>query len=931
MTGSDTEDGGPAPRDTRISLIGRGPEQAHLAQFLATTRSGHGCSLVVRGAAGIGKTALLEHTASTALDHRVVQVHAVAQEIDLPCSALGLLCSALADQLSELEPHHRHALETAVGLRPGPRPDRLLAAVATLALLTLAARTRPLLCVVDDAQRLDEVSAFVLAFVARRLGPAPVALLFADRGDSLVGLPELRLGRLTPADARQLLDLALDAPIDHEVAERIVIEARGNPRALVESVRGTSAGGYRVVALNSAECAGLDQDARLLLLLAAAEEQLESARLVQSGTRVVALNGTECAGLDQDARLLLLLAAAEPVGDPARLRRAAARLGIAAYAEEQLESAGLVQFGTRVVFRDPLLRSSVYGQGSAADRRRVHGALAAATDHAAEPDRTAWHLAHALVGLDDAVGAELARTARIARDRGGLAAAAAFLELAALCTADRGHRVRRSIMAADDHHAAGAVEPVTRLLATAGLGDADTVCRARLARLRARIAFDRTRDRAAVAQLLAAANDLRTCEPHSAQGAYFEALGAAIFTGHREVTHAALAHIAGQRPEGFTASVESLKLALKTLDCDHDGDPRARLLAGLIAPELWDDDTWQDLTGTELARARTAGARTLLPYALTHRALFEVHIGHFAVAESLVDKATAIVRATGTPPLPHAAAVLAAWRGRHHPALDSVHDGSHAIARYAKAVLCNGLGAYPDAVVATRQAIEGDGPELRGVSLAELVEGAVRSGEFDLAAAALDRLSERAVLSGTEWALGVAARSRALLANDAEAEEHYVDAIDRLGRCRITVQLARSRLVYGEWLRRQGRRADARVPLQDAHSSFTEMGAEAFASRTMRELLATGERARRRVEETRDQLTPQETQIAALARDGRSNPEIATLLSISPRTVEYHLHKVFTKLRITSRTELHLVLADNARRRIGEIPSRQQTCSITFL
>ncbi|HJP80094.1 MAG TPA: AAA family ATPase [Pseudonocardiaceae bacterium] len=862
--------------DGTISLVGRRPEQARLAEFLATARSERGCALVVRGAAGIGKTALLDHTARTALDHRVVRVTAVAQETDVPCSALCLLCSALADQLPRLQPHHRHALETAIGLRPGPQPDRMLAGVATLALLTLAAQTRPLLCVVDDAQELDEVSAFVMTFLAHRLGAAPVALLFADRGNGLPGLPELPLGALAPADARLLLDRVLDAPIDHEVAERIVIEARGNPRAVVESVRGTSAaelaGGYRVVAANGA--------------------------------------GHELpAGLDRDAALLLLLAAAEPLGDPARLRRAADQLDIAPPAQQQLESAQLVSFGNRVVFAGPRLRSSVYGQASAADRRRVHGALAAATDPATEPDRRAWHLAHSLLGPDDAVADELERTAGIASDRGGLAAAAALLERAAVCSADPGRRVRRAIMAADHHHTAGAGESVTRLLATAALGDADARCRARLTRLRARIAFDHTRSHAAAAQLLASADDLRTCDPSSAQGAYFEAVGAAVLIGDHEVTQAALAQ---RCTDGYAAGVEPLKLTLKTLDTDHEDDPRARLVACLVAPELWDDDTWHDLTRTELARAQSAGARTLLPYVLTHRALFEVHTGQFAVAQSLVEEASAIAHATGTPPLPHAAAVLAAWRGRPHPALDPANGDSNGMAvvfaRYAKAVLCNGLGAYPDAVTAARQAVEGEGPALQGWSLAELVEAAVRSGELDTAAAALDRLSERAVLSGTEWALGLAARSRALLAGESQAEQHYVEAIDRLGRCRVTVHLGRARLVYGEWLRRQGRRADARVPLQAAHQSFTEMGAEAFATRAMRELLATGERARRRVEETRNQLTPQETQIAALAREGRSNPEIATLLSISPRTVEYHLHKVFTKLRIASRTELHLVL-----------------------
>jgi DNA-binding CsgD family transcriptional regulator len=301
---------------------------------------------------------------------------------------------------------------------------------------------------------------------------------------------------------------------------------------------------------------------------------------------------------------------------------------------------------------------------------------------------------------------------------------------------------------------------------------------------------------------------------------------------------------------------------------------------------------------------------------LTHRALFEIHSGQFDTAEALVEEASQIAEAIGTPPFAHAASVLTAWRG-HEASIELVSEQAGqgvaaGIARYATAVLSNGRGAYGAAVAATRDVLERDAVELQGWSLAELVEGAVRSGDLDTATAALDRLSERACLTGTDWALGVEAQSRALLRAGRTAEDLYLEAIDRLGRSRIRTQLARAQLLYGEWLRRQGRRVDARAPLRTAHESFAAMGAQAFAQRTQRELLATGERARRRVTETPSELTPQEVRIAALARDGRSNPEIATTLSISPRTVEYHLHKVFTKLAITSRNELHLVLADGS-------------------
>lgn len=484
-------------------------------------------------------------------------------------------------------------------------------------------------------------------------------------------------------------------------------------------------------------------------------------------------------------------------------------------------------------------------------------------------------------------------------------------------------------MAADAYHAAGAVDAAVRLLACAELGCPDRLGRARLQRVRARMAFDASRGRAAVAQLLAAARELETCQAQIARPAYVEALGAAVFTGHLDIVHQALARLAEQQPgghdrmlegvaqrctAGYAAAVEPLKLALKTLDRDHEEDTRSRLLACLVAADLWEDDTWHQLTESQLRVTRRAGARTLLPYVLTHRALMEIHCGRFSTAQGLIEEASSIADVIGTPPFSHAASLLAAWRGHEVSAeVESEQAGqgvTAAMAHYATAVLSNGLGSYGAAVAATREVLERDTLELQGWSLTELIEGAVRSGDLDTATVALDRLSERACLTGTDWALGVEAQSRALLRAGRTAEDLYLEAIDRLGRSRIRTQLARAQLLYGEWLRRRGRRVDARGPLRTAHESFLAMGAEAFAHRSLRELLATGERARKRVPETPSQLTPQEVRIAALARDGRSNPEIATTLSISPRTVEYHLHKVFTKLSITSRMELHLVMAD---------------------
>ncbi|WP_432163599.1 AAA family ATPase [Streptomyces tendae] len=882
-----------------LPLVGRDLERARLRQLLVSTVSGQGAALVVRGTLpGIGKTALLEHAAQAAVGHRVVRLQGSASEADLPYSAVHLLCTALADELMQLGQPRREALQTAVGLRAGPAPDRMVVCVAALELLSLAARTQPLLCLVDDVQWLDEASAHVFAFVARRVTPVRVALLFADRGDRLGGLPCLTLARLNHTDARKLLRATLPSSMEEAVVERIVAEARGNPLVLLDSVRGASpvqlGGGYGVVASHPAEDAAV-------------------------------------ASLAPDSGLLLLLAAAEPLGDPARLWRAAARLGVAPQAAESLEMAGLVSFGPWVTFRDPRLRWSVYGQASPAERRRVHDVLARTTDPVTEPDRHLWHLAHSLAGPDDGVGARLARCAGAARERGGLAAEAAFLERATVCTVTPSLRTERAITAAQVCHAAGAVDAAVRLLAVAELGPVDASNRARMKRLCARMAFDRTRDRASVTRLLESAEELDACAPSLATGAYLEALAAATFTGHLDLFRTILPELARRQPrgagrllesvalrctDGYTAAVEPLRFTLKTLEQNHEEEPRSRLLACLIAADLWDDDTWHEVTRIEVERARAVGARAVLPYVLAHRALVKIQTGCLATGQALLDESRAMADAGGMPSFVPLEALLGAWRGREHPAVSRPGPAggeggavSAAVTKYASAVLHNARGAYEEAVAATRDVLDSDSLELQGLLLGELIEAAARCGEADTASAALERLRERTCLSGTDWALGVQARSRALLHEGTGAEALYIEAIERLGRSRIRTDLARAQLVYGEWLRRQGRRIDARALLRTAHASFLHMGADAFADRAMREVLATGERARRRVPQTRSHLTPQEWRIASLARDGRSNPEIATALSISSRTVEYHLHKVFTKLSITSRTELHLVLS----------------------
>ena len=909
-------------------LQGRRTECAALDRLLEAAREGHSGVVVVRGEAGIGKTALLGYAAERAEGCRVLQVVGVESEMELPFAGLHQLCAPLLAGLDRLPPPQRDALGTAFGLTSGARPDRFLVGLAVLSLLADGAEERPLLCLIDDAQWLDQSSLQVLAFVARRLEAESIVLVFAMREsgelDPLAGLPELQLEGLTDAQARELLASVVSGPLDERVGERIIAETHGNPLALLELPHGSPAdlaGGFALAAA--------------LPLPGRIEESFRE----------------RVERLPAESQRLLLVGAAEPIGDPTLLWRAAARLDLGPEAVGPAEAAGLLTLGARVIFRHPLLRSAIYRAASPEERRSAHQALAAATDPELDPDRRAWHRAQAAIAPDENVAAELEHSADRARARGGLPAAAAFLEQAARLTPDPAHRAGRELNAAQVKYEAGAPTVALKLLAASeDDGPLDKLQRARLERLRAQLAFASRRGSDAPPLLLAAAKRLEPLDAGLARETFLEALAAAIFAGRLgggcgvvEVAEAArgappapqparpidllLDGLASRFTEGYAASVLPLKQALEAVSRDegHDEDDIHWLwLACRIAPDLWEDETWHELATRQLRVARDAGALSVLPLAATYRAGAHVHAGEFAAAAALIEEADAITEATGNAPLGYTSLVLAAWRGREAEALELI-DASRedaagrgegraiTLADYATAVLYNGLANYEVALAAARRASEHDDLGLFAWALIELVEAATRSREPRLAADALELLAERTRLAGTDWALGVEARSRALLSEGEGAEDLYVEATERLGRCRIRVHLARAHLVYGEWLRRENRRVDARESLRTAHDLFSTMGAEAFAERAARELLATGEKARKRTADTRGQLTAQETQIAELAREGHSNPEIGAQLFISPRTVEYHLHKVFTKLDISSRNELQRVLQSEAR------------------
>jgi DNA-binding CsgD family transcriptional regulator len=915
--------------DAGTRLAGRATECARLDALLAGAREGRSAVLVVRGEAGIGKSALLDYVAGRADGRRVLRATGVEWEMELAFAGLHQLCAGLLDGLERLPEPQRAALGTAFGLSAGEQPDRFLVGLAVLSLLSDAAEERPLVCVVDDVQWLDRSSAQVLAFVARRLAAESVVVLFAERDpagvEPLAGLPELRVGGLPDAVARELLASVAGAPLDARVEARIVAETRGNPLALLElpheSFAARSAGGF-----------GLPRDGSL-------------------PARIEASFGRRVQDLPGETRRLLLVAAADPTGQPMLLVRAAEALGLPIEALSPAEADGLLELGAQVTFRHPLLRSAIYRAAPADERRAAHRSLAGATDPVLDPDRRAWHRAHATAEPDEEVAADLAQSAERARARGGLAAAAAFLERSARLTPDPTRQARRSLEAATAKQLAGASQEALRLVAHADAGPLDAMDRARLKLLHGQIEVDLSHGAAALPLLLDAARRLEALDVRLSRDAYLMALRAASVAGRlgpgmAEVAGAALgaARVAdGPRAvdllveglavrftDGYAAAAPVLERALAAIRDEGEGtgvSVRWPWFARRVAGEMFADETWHALAGRSVEVARAAGALAVLPLAFHHVAHVRCLEGDLDGARRVIGEADAIAVATGTEPLVFGQLPLAGFRGIEAEAVAlfdeavpaAIDRGGEGVlltfCEYARAVLDNGLGRYEAALPRAQSAAGRDELLVSVWSLPELVEAATRCGQAAVASAAVDALAQRTRAAGTDLALGLEAASRALVSPGTAAERLYREAIDRLGNTRMKLPLARAHLLYGEWLRRDRRRIDARDQLRVARDMFGAIGAEAFAARTRRELLATGETARKRTAESRDELTAQETQIAYLARDGLTNSEIGAQLFISPRTVEWHLHKVFAKLEIASRGHLDRALSTDGRPR----------------
>jgi DNA-binding CsgD family transcriptional regulator len=909
-----------APRPP--AFRGRARERQVLDDLLDRVRSGESAVLVIRGEAGIGKTELMRYCARQASGCRLVQIAGVESEIELPFAALHQLCTPMLGALAALPEPQEHALRVAFGLATGPAPDRFVVGLAALSLLAENATARPLVCLVDDAQWLDEISSQVLGFAGRRLLAESALLLFAVRemADERMfpGLPALTVEGLTDEDARALLTATVPGHLDEQVRDRIVAETRGNPLGLLELARGMS----------EAELAG----------------GFAGPPTASLSTRLHNHYLQRVRALPEPTQRLMLLAAADPTGDATLLWRAAPTLGLGRDAAAAADAEQLLQIGSQVRFRHPLVRSAAYRAGSPEDRRAAHLTLAAVTDAQTDPDRRVWHLAAAATGPDEEVATALEEAAVRTQARAGLAAAAALLQRSVALTAEPGRRSERALAAALANLHSGAFDAAVGLLAQAEADAVDDLQRARVEQLRGQIEWAAVAGREAPVLLLQAASRLESLHAGLARETYLYAWVASSVAGPLagpgglllQVSRAARAAsqpAGAPRPcdllleglttmctEGHAAAEPTLRRAVNAFLSDQvswEEWLQWGILAQMATMAVWDFDSWVRMSARHVELARTSGALAPLSVALNGRGTVATLRGDFETATSLAAEKDVVNDVTGIRLASTCDLLLAGYRGQPAEAIslfsatieDSIgrgEGGAVQLANWAAAVLHNGLGHYAEALAAAEPATEETyQPLATQLVLPELIEAAVRAGRLEIAREALERLSVMTAIKGSDWAKGLEARSRALLSEGNDAEHRYAEAVERLARTQLRPELARAHLLYGEWLRRELRRGDARHQLRAAYELFAVIGAEAFAERARRELLATGEKVRKRQVDPYTELTPQEEHIARLARDGRTNPEIAAELFISARTVEWHLRKVFTKLGITSRRGLH--------------------------
>jgi DNA-binding CsgD family transcriptional regulator len=899
-------------------LIGRRDESDALERVLGQAQRGQGEAVIVLGEAGIGKTALIDGVVASASDFRVLCSTGNEVEMELPFASLQRLCSSVLDRLTGLPEPQSRALNVAFGLASGDPPDRLIVGVALVNLLGQLATERTVVCVLDDAQWIDQASAQAITFAARRASGMSVSFLFGARvlTKELQGIPTMFLDGLRDDNARELVNSALMHRMDEHVLERLVVEAHGNPLALLELPRSLSpaqmGGGF-----------GLPVSVPL------------RGRIEESFRR-------RLRRLPPPSRQLLLVAAAEPTGESTLIWRAAELLGIPESAADPPKAERLLDLSAGIVFRHPLVRSAVYSAASGLDRRQVHHALAEATDPIVDPDRRAWHRAQSTARPDENIALELEVSAERAQSRGGFAAAAAFLERSTELTPNMKLKAERALRAADAKRVAGDLDAALGLANIAQRGPLDNYQRARLDVLRAQTLFALHRGNEAPPLLLQAAYRLEPLDPNGARETYLTALIAALFAGRfsrgasaDDVARAAhtsprpagplrasdllLGGLALLITEGPIAGTPAMRRALEAFRSDEvssEEQLRWSWLAGRAAGHIWDYENWDYLTARQVVVARDVGALNVLPLTLSTRAGLKLFAGEIEAAESLMEQVQSFADVIDTQTVPYAGLTVAAFRGDESKVLsllsethqDLIERGEGVgvtLAQWATAVLYNGLAQYDRAFVSAGQVLEMPNEFwfLPWVAV-EMIEAASRTGNRVQAVSALTRLAEGTTASGTDWAGSIEARCRALLADGHAAETLYQEAIDRVTNTPMRWDLARARLVYGEWLRRDRRTKEAREQLREAEALFSDFGARAFADRARVERLATGEHARKRSPATRFDLTPQESQISRMVAQGSTNREIASKLFISASTVEYHLHKIFRKLGVRSRAQL---------------------------
>ncbi|MFI5928304.1 AAA family ATPase [Micromonospora sp. NPDC051543] len=890
------------------TLVAREAELGEIASLTAAAARGRGGAMLVVGDAGIGKSTLIDEAAAQLDGWRVLRAGGIEFESELPYSALHQLCAPVLDHRNGLPAPQRRALDTVFGLHAGITPTPMLVGLAVLGLLSAAARRGPVFCVVDDAQWIDVGSRQLLAFVAARVAAERVAMVFAARDAASVSelgrLPTLSVVGLTDSEALTLLRYR--TPLGHEAAvvQRILAEAAGNPLALVEFAR--DAGPF-----------GLPGDA--------GHGTVEH-RFVNRFLR-----------LPTPTRSVLVLAAAEPTGDLVLLRRAMAIQGLDGADLAAAEDSGLLVAGSRVHFRHPMARSAVYRSSGAGARRQAHAALAAGTDAEIDPDRRAWHRASAITGPDEEIAAELERSAGRAQRRGGLAAVAAFLERAARLTPGRSRQARRLLAAARARLGSGAPAAARELVDEAERLQPESADRGAARLLRATIDYHLTRSIPATIALIDAADG---AGPDEVRETYLEAFASLMFSVDEPGRLRRLAlHIRERTPQrrpprpvdlllqafveqNLRPVDEAMPVMRRAVDAflEHartpDPNPWWMERACVLSIDLGDSDAMEEITDRQVELARAQGAYAILPHALRFQAVARTIVGRFADAHVCIIEARAVDEAAGTSNLVGSDLMLAAWRGdidSFREIRETLHGrvGVNPTAlHYANGVLCNGGGDHEaalDALLLVRD------QHRRGAYTVnafhhELVEAAAYVGRPEEAEESAGWIGDVARVNPNAWTTGAHLLACALLDPGLGAQDHYRAAISRFADSRMRVHYARARLLYGEWLRRIGRRSDARVELHAAHDLLSTIGARGFAARAARELDALGEPSLADDADPLAGLTARELLVARKVASGAGTKEVAALLFVSPRTIDAHLRNLYRKLGITSRRQLRELL-----------------------